>query len=467
MAGKSAKRGDAAPADAGAAGPDGRGPFRAVSRRLALVAALLLAALPAPSAAAADLGDPPGTWWRDAMGIDEAHALSTGEGVTVAVIDSVVDLTVPELADANVVPAFNACAADPVGEGLGSGYGSHHGTSMVSMVSQAAPDATVRAYAYTDTADAEEPCAGQGSSRSMLINVRAAFEQAVADGVDIISFSATLGGTLADLLEAAVDADTVVVVSVGNGPSVGLPALHSTDIGVVSVTGVGPDGRLGDYVVPGRQVVIAAPGTSLRTGGFVDGRWRSDGLTNGSSAATALTAGGLALVRSRYPEATGNQIVQHLIRHTTRDTLAFDESFGFGFINVPEMLENDPTRWEDVNPLTAVSRLAMMAEEYPDEAALATAATPDSGVTTSETAGPTASETAAPTASGPAPADDGSSEATGAGAASAGLGTWGVVAVTAAVVASALVLVLRSRRLRRSEHPDRDGSPPARRTSGS
>jgi hypothetical protein len=156
-----------------------------------------------------------------------------------------------------------------------------------------------------------------------------------------------------------------------------------------------------------------------------------------------LTAGGLALVRSRYPEATGNQIVQHLIRHTTDDTLTFRETFGFGFINLPEMLENDPTRWQDVNPLTAVSRFAMMAEEYPDEAALATAPTPGSGTTPSETAGPTTAETAGPTT-----ADDGSSEATGAGAAPGGPGTWSIVAVTVAVVASVLVLILRVRRRR-------------------
>jgi subtilisin family serine protease len=154
------------------------------------------------------------------MGIDEAHALSTGEGVTVAVIDSVVDVTVPELADANVVPAFNACAADPVGEGLGSGFGSQHGTAMVSMVSQAAPDATIRVYAYTD---------------------------------------------IADHIETAIDGGTVVLAAVDDGPDVGLPALHSTDLGVVAVTAVGPDGKLGDYVVPGQQVVIAAPGTSIRT----------------------------------------------------------------------------------------------------------------------------------------------------------------------------------------------------------
>lgn len=369
-------------------------------RRAAVAAAVMVAVLVPPAGAAAvpveELGDPPGTWWWDALAVEEAHTKATGAGVTVAIVDSIVDPTVPELRGADVQPAYISCGRNdvdplPAERAFGSGPGTEHGTAMVSMVVGTggsngpagsgprgiAPDATVRVYAYTETGEEEEACPSDpGSSYGLVI--KAAMEQAVADGVDIISLSANVGGvSLEPVLEEADRKGIVVLASVGSpgAPSIGYPALLN-EYGVVAVTAVGPDARVADYVARGRGVVVAAPGTGIMTGGFVDGVWLSEGLNDGSSSATALTAGALALVKSRYPQATGRQLVQHLIRNTTDEELTYDESYGFGIVSLRKMLDNDPTVWQDVNPLIRAERAGDVPEVYPNEEALASAAEP-------------------------------------------------------------------------------------------
>lgn len=386
------------------------------SRRVVAAAAVVAALLVPPAGAAAvpveELGDPPGTWWWDKLAVEEAHTKATGEGVTVAIVDSIVDPTVPELQGADVQPAFIACGQNtldplPPERAFGSGPATEHGTAMVSMVVGTggsngpagqgprgiAPDATVRVYAYTETGEEEEACPSDpGNDYGSLIYD--AMEQAVADGVDIISLSANVGGvSLEPVLEAAAAKGIVVLASVGSPGEggIGYPAMASDRYGVVAVTAVGPDAQVADYVARGRGVVVAAPGTGIMTGGFVDGAWLSEGLNDGSSAATALTAGALALVKSRYPQATGRQLVQHLIRNTTRDELTYDEAYGFGIVSLRKMLDNDPTVWQDVNPLMLVDRVSDVPELFPDEEALASAGPP--------------AASAAPTAAASEPAD--------------------------------------------------------------
>jgi subtilisin family serine protease len=198
------------------------------------------------------------------------------------------------------------------------------------------------------------------------------------------------------------------------------------------------DANTPDYVASGDEVVISAPGVGIQCGGWVDGAWRSEAWGGGSSQATAIVSGALALVRSAYPEATGNQLVQHLIRHTTDDTLEFWPEFGFGLISVTEMLAEDPTRWADVNPLTHVSSLPSLPEEYPDEAALASAAGAASG---SPTASSAPTDSTAPTASAGAPAAPGDASEGGGTAVAA----WVVGALVLAGVVAAAVVVARRR----------------------
>ena len=70
----------------------------------ALLAAPALVGAPAAQGAVSAPALQDGTWWFDALKIGAAQEQSTGEGVTIGLVDTMIDPTVPDLAGADVVP---------------------------------------------------------------------------------------------------------------------------------------------------------------------------------------------------------------------------------------------------------------------------------------------------------------------------------------------------------------------------
>ena len=98
--------------------------------------------------------------------------------------------------------------------------------------------------------------------------------------------------------------------------------------GVVAVTAF--DYRLNG--VPERQGPLR--GGRRPRGAYAEGEpGRPTGLSSGTSNATALTSGAIALVWSKYPQLTNRQVVARLLA-TTRDLGApgSDDEFGYGGI---------------------------------------------------------------------------------------------------------------------------------------
>jgi len=71
--------------------------------------------------------------------------------------------------------------------------------------------------------------------------------------------------------------------------------------------------------------------------------------------ATPIVAGMLALVASKYPDATGNQLLHSLIANTGSEEheVRHDSVYGYGIPNLTRMLAVDPTGYPDVNPLAS------------------------------------------------------------------------------------------------------------------
>lgn len=75
------------------------------------------------------------------------------------------------------------------------------------------------------------------------------------------------------------------------------------------------------------------------------------------SCAPAITTGFLALAREKWPQATGNQLLQLLIRSGTNPGNSWNERTGFGPTNLETMLSTDPSQFPDENPLADKSKL--------------------------------------------------------------------------------------------------------------
>ena len=356
----------------------------------------------APSALASDDGV---DWRIEDMGVRDAWASGiTGEGVTVAVIDSQVVADHPSLEGVDVEYRLALKTGDScwysqfdkedrsrvmrkpgdVTLSTSDGFYTTHGTGMVGLVAGngkgydgamgfqgIAPGAHVVAYPYgfTDKGDMggmvfQGACIGDDGSSSDLFG--SALADAVDSGARVVNMSYT---TLPDWGYApvalhAIRHGVVLVRPRANSTRAGLYDLVGQPVygqyfpGSVTVNSLTRDGSISatSDVMDG-NVSILSPGygVPITREGTTDSREvvLSDG---GNSSAAADLTGYLALVFQKWPDATGNQVLQSLVRNTRGNgsgeaRLDPEHKRGFGAVDLDRLLETDPTVYPDVNPL--------------------------------------------------------------------------------------------------------------------
>jgi subtilisin family serine protease len=377
----------------------------------ALSALLLSAAmgLPAPaSAAPATQEKGLQAWWYSALNLDKAHQETTGKGVKIAVIDEAIDPTAPELRGANVKLGKD-CDGNKVKPA--TGVKADHGTAVTTLISGTgrgtgpgglgirgvAPDAQVTFYADdSDPSDAFVDCDTLSTYRLM--------QYAMRDHPDIITTSLDLSYSLRmrPVVKQVLDAGIVLVGDAGQkgrhlvrGVTMTFPGAVP---GAIAVLAGDRNGRAWSQnprpfrsFIDGNPV-ITAPGVDVTGNGWVPGKgWQSGRSLTGTSFAAPMVAGALALVKSKYPDATGNQLVQQLIHSSSSGKYAWDRYYGFGLLSTSKMLATDPTEWPDVNPLLKGPRRALA--DYPMSSRGAASASPSSGASASASASPSSGGT--------------------------------------------------------------------------
>jgi type VII secretion-associated serine protease mycosin len=299
-----------------------------IRRLLACAAAVAVVLIGAPGVAAAA----PDNWYLAFLHAAEANAISQGEGVTVAVIDSGVDVKHPDLTG-TVLPGFNP---DGVGPADASTDSDGHGTGMAGLivghgvVIGIAPKAKILPIKATRTT-----------------TVPRGIDWAVDHGAQVINIS--LGGTDDEPLRASIDralaAGVVIVASAGNVPEVSAVEYPAAYPGVIAAAALSPDGQRAPVSVTGSQVVLAAPGDTMKVaglgGGYVD--------AYGTSISSALISGVAALVKAKYPNISGREIY-HRLTATADDKGApgRDNEYGFGIVNPVKALTADVPPLPDV-----------------------------------------------------------------------------------------------------------------------
>lgn len=122
---------------------------------------------------------------------------------------------------------------------------------------------------------------------------------------------------------------------------------------MIAVNAADTDGGVSDASI----VTVAAPGKDiLHQGATVTGvgpDWERQILQEGTSFATPIVAGNLALAMQKYPDATPNQLIQSLIHNTGDEPheLVWMRGYGHGLLLTNVFLAADPTVYPDVNPL--------------------------------------------------------------------------------------------------------------------
>ena len=310
---------------------------------LALAAGALTLA-PAPAHAA----DPITTQeYFSYYGFDAAREKGyTGKGVTIALIDGPVDTSAPELAGATIVDKSRCTIED-------SPKGIHHATDMatllVSPYTGVAPDATLYSYQFSN---ADSVSAGTCMSGGLLTDTMAILiNQAIDDGAQIISISQGTPEGSSELqwaLVRAMSEGVIVVASAGNTASDNSIEQLIRWSGVVGVSAINSDGTFASYSSWGNGVVTAAFGGPVTIRDANTGELTT---TSGTSNATALVSGMLALARQKWPSATTNQILQSLVRSGLNPNHEWNQYTGYGAIDGGGLVIDDPSQYPDENPL--------------------------------------------------------------------------------------------------------------------
>lgn len=309
-----------------------------MKRRGAFAAALALAAsLVVASPASADqVRDR--EYWLDDYGIRTAWNSTRGEGVTIAIIDTGVDSSVPELAGAVIGGADFSGIGSPDGQQPVGSEGSEHGTMVASLAVGRGTGAGSGVIGAAPAASVLSISIGFGEGRvSSDEQIAAAVRFAVDRGAAVINMSLTRNTrdwpeSWDDAFLYAMEHDVVVVAAAGNRGSgtneVGAPA---TMPGVLTVAGVDVSGEASfDASSQGITIGVSAPSEDLV--GVVPGGEHV--LWNGTSGAAPIVAGIVALVRSAHPELDAANVINRVIA-TARDAGApgTDPIYGFGLVD--------------------------------------------------------------------------------------------------------------------------------------
>ena len=302
------------------------------------------------------------------------HSIAKGSGVTIAVLDGVFAPSAPSLVGANVTPPRpNACVgADGSTAVTATTPRANHATQMVAMIAGqgganvplgVAPSAKVLVYNVGIGTDTDTVLACKDGRTADQVT-GAAITDAVAQGARIISMSFSGQGSQPATETAIQFGERKGVVFVAStedaanvtGSRLREPAAFN---GVVVVNGIDQNGA----IVPnsatgdpdGPLVVASAPGKGLTLGGYQPGQgWNATTYIGGSSPATAFVAGALAVTASKWPNATGNQLIQSLARNTGGEEHNLEaralDGYGYGVVSVTSMVAHDPSKYPDVNP---------------------------------------------------------------------------------------------------------------------
>ncbi|MDP3899816.1 MAG: S8 family peptidase [bacterium] len=270
------------------------------------------------------------TWGVKRIGSETVHSSgNTGDGVKVAIIDSGIDYTHPDL-DANYISGYDFVNgdSDPMDD---NGHGTHVSGTVAAEdndtgVVGAAPEADLYGLKVLSSS-------GSGSWSDII----AALQWAVDNGIQVTNNSYGAGSDPGSAVKAAFDnsaaAGVLHVAAAGNsgtppgkGDNVGYPARYDS---VIAVAATDKSDKRASFSSTGPAVELAAPGVSINStrlgGGYVE--------FNGTSMASPHVAGTAALIIAAGVNNASE--VRQILADTAIDLGAIgrDSLYGYGLVS--------------------------------------------------------------------------------------------------------------------------------------
>jgi hypothetical protein len=250
--------------------------------------------------------------------LPQAHTLARGANVTIAVIDSGIDINHPELAN-SIAASFDA---------LGSKEGPHvHGTGIAGAIvaharligsAPAARILAIRAFGV----------ASNGAESNSYVILKG-LDYAAAHGAQIVNMS--FAGPKDALIERGITAmatkGIVMVAAAGNAGAKSPPLYPAANANVIAVSATDAQDKLFFASNRGGYIAVAAPGVDI----FLPAPDNKYQMISGTSFSAAYVSGLAALMLERNPALKPDDVRATLMK-TARDlgVPGRDDLFGAG-----------------------------------------------------------------------------------------------------------------------------------------
>jgi minor extracellular protease Epr len=278
----------------------------------------------------------------------------TGQGVTVAIIDTGVDLDQPDLVDYakkmnNLVPGYNAITRSTAADAPQDDNG--HGTSVAGVIAALSNNKGIVGVAYNAKVMPIKAMDKNGQGDDSVIADGIVW--AADHGAKIINMSIGSQGEskiLEDALSYAENKGCLLVAASGNNKNVesstipvpsgqngvAFPAAYP---GVIAVSAVDSSDRIADFALTGPEVLLAAPGEKVLTD-YWSAKETGCAYVAGTSIASPFVSAAAALLWSRFPQLSSQEI-QKALTGSAYDlgTPGRDDQYGFGRLDVYRALK--------------------------------------------------------------------------------------------------------------------------------
>ncbi len=265
----------------------------------------------------------------DTLNLKDAHRLARGNRVKIAIIDTAIDETHPEIAGA-VAETYAFDGEPPAPEGHGTAIaGILAAHSVLTGVAPGARLLSVPAFRSNKTALAES------TSLELLKGIDWAF----ASGARLInmSFTGPKDPLLGRIIKEAAADGGIFVAAAGNGGPTAPPLYPAAYPEVIAVTATDQSDRLYANANRGEYIALAAPGVDI----VVPGLSGSYELQTGTSMAAAHVAGVVALMLERNQSLDWRDAQSALLSTArTPPEGAAPKEFGAGIVNAADALNS-------------------------------------------------------------------------------------------------------------------------------